>query len=111
MLGQLFGWDLDSLWQTVNQRRCDVLLRADRVIEAIESYQFVMGMMDAAKTRCLEWSTSECSVSENSSADTYSSTNQPSSETALRFVLQLEMMLLLPAHTRALLKCTRQRSG
>jgi len=62
MLGQLFGWDLDSLWQTVNQRRCDVLLRADRVIEAIESYQFVMGMMDdAAKTRCLEWSTGKCS--------------------------------------------------
>ncbi|KAG1717324.1 WD40-repeat-containing domain protein [Suillus lakei] len=24
----LFGWDLDSLWQTVNQRRCEAFLRA-----------------------------------------------------------------------------------
>ncbi|KAG0704041.1 hypothetical protein DFH29DRAFT_997923 [Suillus ampliporus] len=38
----LFGWDLDSLWQTANQMRCDAFLRADRVIEAIKSHQYMM---------------------------------------------------------------------
>ncbi|KAG2349975.1 hypothetical protein BDR05DRAFT_955819 [Suillus weaverae] len=54
----LFGWDMDSLWQTVNQRRCDVFLRADRVIDAVESHQYMMRMIDEdAKVRCLKWST------------------------------------------------------
>ncbi|KIK46471.1 hypothetical protein CY34DRAFT_800323 [Suillus luteus UH-Slu-Lm8-n1] len=54
----LFGWNLDLLCQTVNQRRCDVLFRADRVVEAAQSYQYMMRMIDEdAKGRCLEWST------------------------------------------------------
>ncbi|KAG1728721.1 WD40-repeat-containing domain protein [Suillus paluster] len=54
----LFGWDLDSLWQIANQRRCDAFLRADRVTEAAESHQYMMRMIDdAAKPSCLEWST------------------------------------------------------
>lgn len=58
---QLFGWDLDSLWQTIHQRRCDAFLRTDQVIEAIEAYQYMMRMIDEAeKTSCLGWSTSEC---------------------------------------------------
>ncbi|KAG1890913.1 WD40-repeat-containing domain protein [Suillus subluteus] len=57
----LFGWDLDALWQTVNQRRCDVFLRVDRVIEAAESHQYMMRMIDEdARNRCLKWSTGEC---------------------------------------------------
>ena len=58
--GQLFGWDLDSLWQTANERLCDMLLRTDQVIEAIESHQFMMIMIDeAAKPNCSEWSNGE----------------------------------------------------
>jgi tetratricopeptide (TPR) repeat protein len=54
----LFGWDLDSLWQTVNQRRCDVFLLTDRIIEAVESHQYMMRMIDEnVKGRYLEWST------------------------------------------------------
>ncbi|KAG2135248.1 WD40-repeat-containing domain protein [Suillus clintonianus] len=56
----LFGWDFDSLWQTVNQRRCDSLLRAGRLTEAVESHQYMMSRIsDAAKDSCLEWSTSK----------------------------------------------------
>ncbi|KAG2117045.1 uncharacterized protein F5147DRAFT_768429 [Suillus discolor] len=54
----LFGWDLDSLWQTIHQRQCDAFLRADQVIEAIEAYQYMMRMIDEAeRTSCLGWST------------------------------------------------------
>ncbi|KAG2346373.1 hypothetical protein BDR05DRAFT_997367 [Suillus weaverae] len=50
----LFGWNLDSLWLTVNQKRCDALLRADRVIEAVESHQYMMHMIDDAfKKNCI----------------------------------------------------------
>jgi len=60
---QLFGWDLGSLWQTANQRRCDAFLRADRVVEAVESHQYMMRMIDdAEKSNCLEWSTGECCI-------------------------------------------------
>ncbi|KAG2067709.1 WD40 repeat-like protein [Suillus decipiens] len=55
----LFGWDLDSLWQAVHQRRCNAFLRADKVIEAVEAYEYMMRMIDEAeKTNCLGWSTS-----------------------------------------------------
>ncbi|KAG1731764.1 hypothetical protein EDB19DRAFT_1317616 [Suillus lakei] len=54
----LFGWDFDSLWRTVNQRRCDAFLRADRVTEAVKSFQYMMSMIDDnTKSGCLEWST------------------------------------------------------
>ncbi|KAG2346810.1 hypothetical protein BDR05DRAFT_981412 [Suillus weaverae] len=54
----LFGWDFDSLWQTANKIRCDAFLRADRVTEAVESYQYMTSKIDeAAEDTCLEWST------------------------------------------------------
>ncbi|KAG2364198.1 WD40-repeat-containing domain protein [Suillus spraguei] len=54
----LFGWDLDSSWQTINQIRCEACLRADRVIEAIESHQYMMSTIDEdVKDNDLEWST------------------------------------------------------
>ncbi|KAG0691977.1 hypothetical protein DFH29DRAFT_861352 [Suillus ampliporus] len=63
----LFGWNLDSLWQTVNQRRCEAFLCADRVIEAVESYQYMVNMIEeAAKPSYLEWSTAfkqDCTAS------------------------------------------------
>lgn len=53
----LFGWDFDSLWRTVNQQRCDALLRADRVTEAVKSFQYMISMIDDnTKNACLEWS-------------------------------------------------------
>ncbi|KAG1782597.1 WD40-repeat-containing domain protein [Suillus placidus] len=57
----LFGWDLDSVWQTVNQRRCEAFLRADRVFEAVESHQYMMRrtIEEVANPSCLEWSTGE----------------------------------------------------
>lgn len=54
----LFGWDLDTSWQTVNQIRCEACLCADRVIEAVESHQYMMSMIDEdVKDSDLEWST------------------------------------------------------
>ncbi|KAG2753718.1 hypothetical protein P692DRAFT_20721428 [Suillus brevipes Sb2] len=52
----LFGWDLDSLWQTVNKIRCEACLCADRVIEAVESHQHMMSMIDDVTDSDLEWS-------------------------------------------------------
>ncbi|KAG2148265.1 hypothetical protein BD769DRAFT_1720012 [Suillus cothurnatus] len=53
----LFGWNFDTLWQTINQRRCDALLHADRVTEAVKSFQYMMSMIDDnTKSGCLEWS-------------------------------------------------------
>lgn len=34
----LFGWDLESLWQTANQKLCHALLFAGRIREAHKSY-------------------------------------------------------------------------
>ncbi|KAG1800334.1 uncharacterized protein HD556DRAFT_1028494 [Suillus plorans] len=54
----LFGWDLKSLWQTAHQNRCNVLLRAGRLPEAIEAYRYMMDRADeATKARCIDWST------------------------------------------------------
>lgn len=59
--GQLFCLHTDSLWQAANQNWCNVLLRRDRVIAAIRSYRYMVDIADeAARTNCLEWSTSEC---------------------------------------------------
>jgi hypothetical protein len=39
---QLFGWDLKSLWQTANQKRCHALLQAGRLAEAQAAYRYMM---------------------------------------------------------------------
>ncbi|KAG2363741.1 heterokaryon incompatibility protein-domain-containing protein [Suillus spraguei] len=53
----LFGWDLEFLWRTANQKRCDTLLRAGRLREAHESYRYIMDISDeAAKATYLDWS-------------------------------------------------------
>jgi tetratricopeptide (TPR) repeat protein len=56
----LFGWDLKSLWKNANQKKCDALLRAGRLGEAVESHRYMMDMSDGTtKANCLEWSTSK----------------------------------------------------
>ncbi|KAG2364291.1 hypothetical protein BDR07DRAFT_1402050 [Suillus spraguei] len=70
----LFGWDLDSLWQKVHQKRCDALLWAGRFPDAINSYRCMMDNIDETmKDSCLEWSnafTEKCSAPFLTSGDT-----------------------------------------
>ncbi|KAG2356034.1 hypothetical protein BDR07DRAFT_1424360 [Suillus spraguei] len=62
----LFGWDLKSLWENANKKKCDALLRAGRLGDAVESYRYMMDVSDETmKARCLEWSTAflrECNA-------------------------------------------------
>ncbi|KAG1817516.1 uncharacterized protein BJ212DRAFT_1269921 [Suillus subaureus] len=59
----LFGWDLESLWQNANKKKCDALLRAGRLGEAVESHRYMMDMSDETmKASCLEWSTGKSSL-------------------------------------------------
>lgn len=52
----LFGWDLKSLWQTVNQQRCHALLLDDQVGTAFEAYRYMMDMSDeSTKAIFLDW--------------------------------------------------------
>ncbi|OAX42739.1 hypothetical protein K503DRAFT_709950 [Rhizopogon vinicolor AM-OR11-026] len=65
MFTVLFGWDLGSLWQTTNLQLCDALLHADRVIDAIESYQCMLGKIYDAVNSCPDWSTTfkqDCTI-------------------------------------------------
>ncbi|KAG2031700.1 WD40-repeat-containing domain protein [Suillus americanus] len=58
----LFGWDLKSLWRTAHQNWCHAFLRAGRLPEAIEAYQYMMDTADeATKAGCLHWSTGKSS--------------------------------------------------
>ncbi|KAG2337645.1 TPR-like protein, partial [Suillus weaverae] len=65
-LVQLFGWDLKSLWQKAHQKRCDALLLAGKLQDAVKSYQHMMDTSDdITKAKCLDWSnafTKECST-------------------------------------------------
>jgi hypothetical protein len=55
---QLFGWDLRSLWQNANKKRCHAFLRAGRPGEALKSYRCMMDMSnEATKASCLDWCT------------------------------------------------------
>lgn len=52
----LFGWDLKSLWQTVNQQRCHALLLDDQAGTAFEAYRYMMDMSDeSTKATFLDW--------------------------------------------------------
>jgi hypothetical protein len=55
-LGQLFGWDLKSLWQIANQQRCRALLRTGQFGTALEAHRFMMDMSDKpTKAIFLAW--------------------------------------------------------
>lgn len=52
----LFGWDLKSLWQTVNQQRCHALILDDQTGAAFEAYRYAMEMSDEpTKAIFLHW--------------------------------------------------------
>ncbi|KAG2091495.1 uncharacterized protein F5147DRAFT_439431 [Suillus discolor] len=54
----LFGWDLKSLWETANKKRCFALLRARELGEASEAHRYMMDKCDeSTKANCLGWST------------------------------------------------------
>ncbi|KAG2160226.1 uncharacterized protein EDB93DRAFT_1217741 [Suillus bovinus] len=54
----LFGWDLTSLWETANKKRCLALLRASRLEEALEAHRYMMDKCnESTKANCLDWST------------------------------------------------------
>jgi len=56
---QLFGCDFTSLWQIANQKRCHALLRAGKLAEVFEAYQYMADMSDeATRASCLNWSIS-----------------------------------------------------
>ncbi|KAG2134884.1 uncharacterized protein EDB93DRAFT_1331178 [Suillus bovinus] len=61
-----FGWDLKCLWQKANQKRCDALLRAGKLQDALKSYQHVMASSDeTTNADCFDWSNDfkqECSA-------------------------------------------------
>ncbi|OAX39581.1 hypothetical protein K503DRAFT_799531 [Rhizopogon vinicolor AM-OR11-026] len=40
----LFGCDLNSLWQTANQKRCHALLKAGRLAEVFEAFRYMADM-------------------------------------------------------------------
>ncbi|KAG2356066.1 hypothetical protein BDR07DRAFT_1492391 [Suillus spraguei] len=61
----LFGWNLKSLWLTAHQGRCDALLRAGRLQDAVKSYRYMMDMSDSiTKAKCLDWSNGKSDVQE-----------------------------------------------
>lgn len=44
----LFGWELESLWQTANEKLCFALLKATTLGIAFESYRYAMDASDEA---------------------------------------------------------------
>jgi hypothetical protein len=60
---QLFGWDLKSLWQTANQKRCHALLRTGRLEETHKAYRCLVDTSDEAMmTNCRDWYNGKSSV-------------------------------------------------
>ncbi|KAG1793194.1 uncharacterized protein HD556DRAFT_525963 [Suillus plorans] len=52
----LFGWDLKSLWLTAHQKRCDALLLAGKLQDAVRSYRYMTDSIDeTTRVICLEW--------------------------------------------------------
>ncbi|KAG2747698.1 TPR-like protein, partial [Suillus brevipes Sb2] len=62
----LFGWDLEALFLTAHQKRCQAFLSAGKPDEALEAYKYMMDAIDeSAKASCLVWSHAfkqECSA-------------------------------------------------
>jgi len=60
---QLFGWDLESLYLTAHQKRCQALLSAGKPDESLEAHRFMMDVIDeSAKASCLDWSNGKSRV-------------------------------------------------
>jgi hypothetical protein len=51
---QLFGWDLEFMYLTTHQKRCQAFLSAGKPDEALEALRCMMNAMDEpAKASCL----------------------------------------------------------
>jgi hypothetical protein len=62
-LVQLFGWDFKSLWLTVHRKRCDALLRAGKLQDAVTSYRYMKILSDKdTKVDHLDWSNGKSEV-------------------------------------------------
>ncbi|KIK42089.1 hypothetical protein CY34DRAFT_805300 [Suillus luteus UH-Slu-Lm8-n1] len=93
----LFGWDLKLVWQIANQRRCDAILQAGEIREALESYRYMMDMSDeATRLNCLAWSISKSSSISSGPILTCNFT-QHSSKLAGRIILLKDLLTLLQA--------------
>jgi hypothetical protein len=54
---QLFGWDLEALFLTAHQKRCQAFLSTGQPHKALEAHEYMMDTIDeSAKARCLVWS-------------------------------------------------------
>jgi hypothetical protein len=54
---QLFGWDLEALFSTAHQKRCQALLSAGKPDKALEAHKYMMDTIDeSAKAGWLVWS-------------------------------------------------------
>jgi hypothetical protein len=54
---QLFGWDLEALFLTAHQKRCQAFLSAGKPEKAFEAHRYMMDTIgESAKASCLVWS-------------------------------------------------------
>ncbi|KIK34863.1 hypothetical protein CY34DRAFT_812605 [Suillus luteus UH-Slu-Lm8-n1] len=62
----LFDWDLEALFLTAHQKRCQAFFSAGKSLKALEAYNYMMDAIDeSAKASCLVWSNAfkqECSA-------------------------------------------------
>ena len=62
-LVQLFGWDLEALFLTAHQKRCQAFLSTGKPHKALEAHKYMMDTIDEiAKASCLIWSNGKSSV-------------------------------------------------
>ncbi|KIK35170.1 hypothetical protein CY34DRAFT_17193 [Suillus luteus UH-Slu-Lm8-n1] len=59
----LFGWDLEALWLTAHQKRCQAFLSAGKSHEALEVHKYMIDAInEPAKASCFEWSNGKSSL-------------------------------------------------
>jgi len=60
---QLFGWDLEALFLTAHQKRCQAFLSAGKPDKALEAHKYMMDTIDeSAKASCHGWSNGKSPV-------------------------------------------------
>ncbi|KAG2354882.1 hypothetical protein BDR07DRAFT_1427965 [Suillus spraguei] len=93
----LFGWDLESLYLTAHQKRCQAFLSAGKPHESFEAYLYMMDAIDeSAKASCLDWSNAfkqECSALCDANGDTVLTVSANRSKVKLGEKLWMEALL------------------
>ncbi|KAH7905814.1 hypothetical protein BJ138DRAFT_1164011 [Hygrophoropsis aurantiaca] len=57
-ISMVFGWNIDTLWRDIHERKCEALYAAGRIKEAVESLQAMMNQLDEgtkAKKETKDW--------------------------------------------------------